>query len=72
MKRINYKQLAEKAVDLLLSEYEEQFDDLYERGEIEDSGTDYDEQRTDWADEQICKYLPFTRKQLDEFLHGES
>lgn len=72
MKRINYKQLAEKAVDLLLSEYEEQFDDLYERGEIEDSGTDYDEQRADWADEQICKYLPFTRKQLDEFLHGES
>lgn len=72
MASINYKQLAEKAVDLLLSEYEEKFDDLYERGEIGDSGTDYDEQRADWANAQLIKYLPFTAKTLDEFLHGES
>lgn len=68
---INYKQLAEKAVDLLMAEYEEKFDDLYERGEVSDKGKNYDDARADWVDEQICRYLPFTRKQLDEFLHGE-
>lgn len=71
MTSINYKQLAQKAVDLLMSEYEEQFDDLYERGEVSDNGKNYDDARSEWVDEQICKYLPFTRKQLDEFLHGE-
>lgn len=68
---INYKQLAQKAIDLLMSEYEEQFDELYERGEVDDGGKNYDDARADWVDEQICKYLPFTRKSLDEFLHGE-
>ena len=72
MASINYKQLAEKAVDLLASEFEEKFDDLYERGEIGDSGKDYDEQRADYIDTQLIKYLPFTKKTLDEFLHGES
>jgi hypothetical protein len=71
MTSINYKQLAQKAVDLLMSEYEEQFDDLYERGEIGDSGKDYDDQRADWVDSQILKYLPLTPKQLDQLLHGE-
>lgn len=71
MTSINYKQLAQKAVDLLMSEYEEKFDDLYERGEVSDNGKNYDDARADWVDEQICKYLPFNKKQLDEFLHGE-
>ena len=68
---INYKELAGKAINLLMSEYEEQFDDLYERGEIGDSGKDYDDQRADWVDSQILKYLPLTPKQLDQLLHGE-
>ena len=71
MAHINFKDLAIKAIDLLMSEYEEQFDDLYERGEIGDSDKDYDDQRADWVDSQIVKYLPLTPKQLDEFLHGE-
>lgn len=72
MAHLNYKELAEKSIELLMSEYEEQFDDLYERGEIGDSGKDYDDQRADWVDAQIVKYLPITPKALDEFLHGES
>ncbi len=71
MTSINYKQLAEKAIDLLMSEYEEKFDDLYERGEVGDKGKNYEDARADWVDEQICRYLPFNKKQLDEFLHDE-
>lgn len=71
MAHINFKDLAIKAIDLLMSEYGEQFDELYGRGEIGDCDKDYDDQRADWVDSQIVKYLPLTPKQLDEFLHGE-
>jgi hypothetical protein len=71
MTSINYKRIATRAIDLLMSEYEEQFDDLYERGEIGDSGKDYEDQRANWVDDKICIYLSITPKQLDEFLHGE-
>lgn len=71
MTSINYKQFAEKVVDLLVEEYSETFADLYERGGVGDSDKDYEIQQAEWIDAQIVKYLPITPKQLDQFYHGE-
>ncbi len=68
---MDYKKLAVEAIGLLLSEYEEQFDDLNERGEVSDNGKNYEDARSDWADEQVCRYLSLDRKTLDKILHGE-
>lgn len=67
---MNYKDIANELLDLLASELEEKYDELYELGEVEDS-VNYEDARDEWVDNYIVKYTHLTHEKLDKLLHGE-
>lgn len=67
----NWEKLANELLDLLTTEYEKKFDQLYRAGKIQDTGKNYDDQRDEWVDECILNNTSITPEMYDKWLHGE-
>lgn len=72
MSRQEWKELAERAIDVLMNRIWDDIADSLAKGEIEnDSGLNDD----DWIDEKVDgilkAYLDLSGEQLDKILHGE-
>lgn len=68
---MNCTKIINDLLGLLASELEEKFDDLYERGEVDTYGVNYEDARSEWVDRYIVEYTCLTAEQLDALLHGE-
>lgn len=71
---MNYKDIAESLLELLIGELEEEFDMLYELGEITDSdlhGLNYEDARDMLIDRHIVDNTIISYEQLDKLMHGE-
>lgn len=72
MNKQEWKELAERAIDVLMNRIWDDIADSLAKGEIEnDSGLNDD----DWIDEKVDgilkAYLDLSGEQLDKILHGE-
>jgi len=72
MNKQEWKELAERAIDVLMNRIWDNIADSLAKGEIEnDSGLNDD----DWIDEKVDDilkaYLDLSGEQLDKILHGE-
>lgn len=72
MSRQEWKELAERAIDVLMNRIWDDIADSLAKGEIENDSSLNDD---DWIDEKVDDilkaYLDLSGEQLDKILHGE-